>query len=83
MTMLMTLASQIVPLDLLAAGETARVFEVDGRAEFVHRLHEMGLQPGAEIRMLRPGSPCILAVNEQRLSFRLEDSTTVLVEVSR
>lgn len=79
----MTITSQILPLDLLAAGEAGHVFEVDGRPEFVHRLHEMGLQPGAEVRMIRPGSPCIVAVNEQRLSFRLEESTMVLIEVSR
>ena len=34
------------------------------------------------IRMVRPGRPCILAIDNSRLSFRGEEATTVLVEVS-
>jgi ferrous iron transport protein A len=74
---------QVVPLELMATGEQGRVCDVDGSPEFVVRLHEMGLQAGVEVRMVKSGSPCILAVNEQRFSIRFDECATVLVEVMR
>lgn len=75
--------TQVVPLELLQAGEQGRVCDVEGRPEFVHRLEEMGLRPGVTVRMLRPGSPCILDLNQHRLSFRAERTTSVLVELGQ
>ncbi len=74
---------QIVPLELMATGEQGRISDVDGSPEFVVRLHEMGLQEGTQVRMVKPGSPCILAVNDHRFSLRFDDCATVLVEVTR
>ena len=76
------MTGQIVPLDLLAVEECGRVASVDGEAQSVHRLAEMGLCIGAAVRMVQPGSPCILAVNGHRLSFRPETSICVLVELA-
>ncbi|HUQ68639.1 MAG TPA: FeoA family protein [Planctomycetaceae bacterium] len=73
--------SQVVPLELLKSGEQGRVCEIDGRSDFVHRLAEMGLRTGAMVRMLRPGSPCILDLDHQRLSFRADQVASVFVEV--
>jgi ferrous iron transport protein A len=73
--------THLVPLDLLAAGEEARICELNGTADFVHRLEEMGLQVGKTVRMIQPGSPCILAVGNHRLSLRIDDSAVVLVEM--
>lgn len=73
--------SQLVPLELLQPGEQGQIREIDGRPEFIHRLQEMGLRPGVTIRMLRPGSPCILDLNHQRLTLRAEHSTSILVEL--
>lgn len=75
--------SQVIPLEMLQAGERGCITDLDGREEFVHRLEEMGLRQGVTIEMLRPGTPCILGVNHHRLSLRPEDSTTILVEVIR
>lgn len=75
--------TQVIPLEMLQAGERGCIADLDGRDEFVHRLEEMGLRPGVMIEMVRPGMPCILGVNHHRLSFRPEDSTTILVEVIR
>ena len=72
---------QVVPLELLSAGEEGRVLEVDGDRDLVHRLAEMGLREGVQVRMVRSGSPCILAIENHRLTFRTDESTTVLVEV--
>ncbi len=74
--------TKVIPLDMLRSGERGCICDLDGREEFVHRLEEMGLREGVTIEMLRPGTPCILGVNHHRLSFRPEDSTTILVEVT-
>jgi ferrous iron transport protein A len=72
---------RVIPLELLRQGEHGAVCDIDGDVEFVHRLAEMGLASGVRVTMLRPGSPCILEINHHRLSFRVDDLATVLVEV--
>lgn len=71
---------RIVPLDFLGVGEQGRVVDVDGSGELVGRLAEMGISAGSELRMLRPGQPCIIAVGDQRISFRGEAAAVVLVQ---
>lgn len=71
----------IVPLDCLKAGEAGRISDIDGCADIVTRLAEIGLRNGATIRMVQPGRPCILALDDQRLSFRPEECTHVYVEI--
>ena len=61
----------LLPLDLLRANEQASVVELLGDDRQIHRLAEMGLRVGAAIRMVRPGAPCLLAVDGKRLSIRL------------
>ena len=75
--------SQAVPLELMAAGERGVVVDVDGYPDFVVRLEEMGLHPGVQVYMVRPGSPCILEINRTRFSIRFEESATVLVDIGR
>ena len=74
---------QLVPLEMMATGEQGCVRDVDGSPEFVIRLQEMGLHTGAKVRMVKAGSPCILAVNEQRFSLRFNERAIVMVEVTR
>lgn len=73
--------SHLLPLEALQSGESGRIHEIDGQSELVQRLAEMGLHPGATVRMLRPGSPCIVDINHQRLSYRCDDRASILVEV--
>lgn len=68
-----------LPLELLQRNERAEIVEVDGPPEEVHRLDEMGLRPGVVFRLISPGSPCVLALDETRFSFRPSEATTVLV----
>lgn len=70
----------VIPLELLNAGEHARVVDIDGDATVVTRLHEMGLQNDAQITMVQPGQPCLIAVGNHRLTFRGEDAAVVLVD---
>lgn len=72
-----------MPLDLMNSGEHGVIAEVSGRPEFVVRLEEMGLHAGARIRMVRPGSPCIIELNHHKISFRLDGSGSVLVDVNQ
>ena len=73
----------IVPLELMACGEFGHVVQVDGPSEIVHRLAEMGLREQAGIRMIQPGSPCIIAVNDHRLSLRTDEEVEVLVALTQ
>lgn len=70
----------LIPLDLLNAGEHARIVEVDGDQNQITRLREMGVREDVEVTMLQSGSPCIIAIDNHRISFRCSDQTTVLVD---
>jgi ferrous iron transport protein A len=70
----------IIPLELLSAGERARIVEIDGEPSLVNRLNEMGLSDGAEIKMVQSGSPCIIALDNHRISFRGEEAAIIYVE---
>lgn len=72
----------VVPLELMAAGETGQVVQVEGVPEMVHRLAEMGLREKASLRMVQPGSPCIVAVDENRLTLRSEADLEILVALA-
>ncbi|CAN5878760.1 hypothetical protein BH23PLA1_BH23PLA1_25000 [soil metagenome] len=72
---------ELVPLVLLRAGQTASVGEVLGGGDVVHRLQEMGLRLGAAVEMVRPGSPCIIRLEGQKLCVRSEEMAGVLVRL--
>lgn len=74
---------ELVPLSALNAGEQGVIREVEGPAGFVKRLCEMGFCHGAEIQMVRPGAPCIVAMKDQRISLRGDDELAIYVEVTR
>lgn len=69
----------VIPLDCLRNGETAEVQSVYGDPAQVHRLRELGLQDGREIEMVQSGSPCIIRLGGQRLCFRTDELTSILV----
>lgn len=70
----------LLPLDMLNAGEHARVAQIDGEPTLVMRLHEMGLHENVEITLIQSGQPCIIAIGNHRLSFRGEEAAVILVE---
>lgn len=69
----------LLPLELLRHGESADVAELHGEPAWVGRLAEMGVRPGARLRVLQPGSPCLLQLGETRLSLRADWAMQVLV----
>jgi ferrous iron transport protein A len=70
---------ELIPVALLARGQSAEIGQIIGRPEQVQRLHELGLQSGVQIEMIQPGSPCIVKLDEQRLCFRESDLIGILV----
>jgi Fe2+ transport system protein FeoA len=72
---------QILPLELLAPGQSAHVDEVVGEPEQVRRLRELGVREGAAIEMVQPGSPCIVRLAGGKLSFRETDLLMVMVRL--
>jgi Fe2+ transport system protein FeoA len=73
----------LVPLESLQRNEWAVVADVHGERSWVGRMAEMGLRPGALLRMLQPGCPCLFQVGECRLSLRGDESVQVLVRPIR
>lgn len=69
----------VIPLSLLSAGQSAWVDAVLGGGDLIQRLRELGLRDGAEIRMVRPGSPCIIRLAGQKLCLRADELMGVLV----
>ncbi len=61
------------------AGQKALVDQVLGAPAHVQRLRELGLRDGAQVEMLQPGTPCIVRLGEQKLCFRADEITSVLV----
>lgn len=75
-------SDDLLPLEMLHANEVGQVVELLGNEAQVHRLAEIGLRIGAQVRMVRPGSPCLLAIDGKRLSVRLNLDLIVLVTSS-
>ena len=72
--------SDIIPLHLLRVGQTARVDQLLGKPEQVHRLEELGLRGGVELTMLQTGSPCIIRLAGAKLCFRECEALSILVQ---
>jgi len=67
-------------LRLLPAGRCARIAQVLGHPDHVHRLEEFGLRGGTEIEMFRPGNPCILRLAGNKICLRSDELLSVMVE---
>jgi Fe2+ transport system protein FeoA len=69
----------MIPLSMLAAGDSAVVQSVVGGSELVRHLAEMGFRDGALIEMVRPGATCILQVDGTKLCVRGDELLQVMV----
>lgn len=71
-------------LDQLPTNQTARVLEIDGRSAVMLRLMEMGLVPGAPVRVRKRapfGGPLELKVRDYLLSIRAHEAKSIIVEL--
>ena len=73
--------SELIPLHCMSDGDVGVVEQLRGQEGEVRRLQELGFVAGVEIKMVRSGVPCILQLHEQRLCFRYDGSTMVLVSL--
>ena len=71
----------LIPLHHLPPGQSARIDQLLGNADQVHRLEELGLRRGSTVEMVRAGSPCIVRLAESKLCFRQCDVFQVLVRL--
>jgi ferrous iron transport protein A len=69
----------LLPLDSLRPGEWAEIADVTGEPKWVGRLAELGIRPGTLVKILQPGSPCLLEVDGCRLSLRLDFDLQIMV----
>ncbi len=67
------------PLQMLAAGQRARIDQLVGRPDEIHRLQELGLHVGKPVEVLQSGSTCIVKLDGTRLAFRDHEGFRVLV----
>ena len=72
---------QVIPLELLAPGQSAQIERVYGDAEQVHRMEEMGLRNGTQVEMVQAGSPCIIRLAGSKLCFRESELLSVFVRL--
>lgn len=73
----------LIRLSELAAGQRARVVNVDARGEVGQRILEMGLTPGAAVQMVGAaplGDPLAFEVRGYRLSLRKAEADLVEAE---
>lgn len=60
-------------------GETAVVLEVPGSSPLAARLRELGVVPGALIRVLRATCPLVIQVGGGRFCLRKRDASCIRV----
>lgn len=70
---------ELLPLQFLPSGQSARIDQFLGDAESVHRLQEMGLHVGDQVEMVQSGSPCIVRLHGHKLCIRDGNLFQVLV----
>jgi Fe2+ transport system protein FeoA len=70
----------VIPLEMLGSGQWADVADVSGEPDWVVRMAELGVRVGSRIKLLQPGSPCLLQVGPARLSLRGDSLLQVLVQ---
>jgi len=71
----------LLPLPSLERDEEAVIRILAGPGPVRSRLQELGLLPGARVRVVASGSPCILQVGATRLCLRGEEADSILVQL--
>lgn len=66
----MGVAMSFLNLAQLPAGAAAEIVEISGTGPSVARLRELGFQAGRTVQMVRPGSPCIVKLDQCKLCLR-------------
>lgn len=70
---------ELMPLQDLRPGQIAHIDSLDGVADQLRRLREIGLRQGSRIEMIRPGCPCIIRLDGSKLCYRGCHRTRIMV----
>lgn len=73
---------EVIPFELLGESQCGQIVEIVGPSDWQQRLEELGLRAGKEIRLVRRGEPCIVGIDDQRISLRIQSDTMILVEIN-
>lgn len=71
-------------LDQMSVGAKGQVVSVDGRSSLVRRMMEMGIVPGAAVRVIKSaplGDPLEISVRSYRLALRRAEAQAVTVAI--
>lgn len=71
----------VIPIQFVAAGNSAVVLHVEGAPGEVQRLAELGVRSGQPLEVIQSGSPCIIQLEGSRLCLRYDQECHVLVKV--
>lgn len=74
--------TQILPLCQLPPGETGRVRELAGNAQFCQRVRELGFGESAMVTKIGGRGPFVCAVNGNRIALNHDAAKNILVEHS-
>jgi ferrous iron transport protein A len=69
----------IIPLHLINSGTAAHVVDVVGQADQIQRVRELGFHNGAQLEMVKSGSPCIVKLSGNTLSLRTNELLNIFV----
>ena len=72
--------AKAIPLSRLPAGHSAKIIDILGHPDQVHRLAEFGLRGGMMIEMFRSGDPCIIRLAGNKICLRADDRFSVMVD---
>ncbi len=69
----------MLPLECLQRNENAEIAEVVGDPRWVARMADLGVQNGAHLRMVAPGTTCLFELGQCRLCLRSDASNCIYV----
>jgi len=81
-----TTESTVISLANLPIGEHARVIAVNGTGAVARRLMEMGVVPGAQVRVIKAaplGDPIEVRVRSYHLALRRTEAQTITVALAQ
>jgi len=73
---------QDTTLPTLRAGQTGVVDRVNAGQSLAKRLADLGFVRGARLEMIRPGIPCIVAIEGVRVGLGLAHQASILLGTS-
>jgi len=59
------------------SGEEGLVTEITGESGMAHRLQELGVVPGAWVKMVQHGCPMLIQIGNSRISLRRQDAKQI------